>query len=108
LEDERDDDDDSGEEKEAEANADGKQKKQKKKKKSKKVRDRERARKERGRDQEESKVEQDFYLEEHEDPYFILMCLLADLQSVRKYVKDIWIDYKAGKVDLMTVSVVND
>lgn len=42
--------------------------------------------------------------DEDEDPYFVLMCLLSDLKSIREYLKEVWKEYKAGKVDLITVS----
>jgi hypothetical protein len=43
--------------------------------------------------------------DEDEDPYFVLMCLLSDLKSIREYLKEVWHEYKAGKVDLITVSL---
>jgi hypothetical protein len=49
--------------------------------------------------------EDDYSLEENEDPFFVLMCLLSDLKSMREYIREIWQEYKDGKVDLITVSV---
>lgn len=43
-------------------------------------------------------------LSEEEDPFFVLMCLLSDLKAMRKYVKELWQEYKQGTTDLITVS----
>lgn len=52
------------------------------------------------------KSAKDYYLadDEQEDPYFVLMCLLSDLKSMRDYIKEIWQEYKDEKLDLITVS----
>lgn len=50
-----------------------------------------------------------FYLEEEdEDPYFVLVCLLSDLQSMRAYIKQLWNDYKHNQVDLITASLTTN
>lgn len=38
--------------------------------------------------------------ESDDDPYFALICLLFDLESMREYIREVWMDYKDGKVDL--------
>jgi hypothetical protein len=70
----------------------------KKTKKSKKARDREKAKK-----RLHAYTQENFYLDEDEDPYFVLHCLLLDLDSLREYLKGLWSDYREGKVDLTTV-----
>lgn len=43
-----------------------------------------------------------------EDPYFVLTCLLSDLNSMRDYIKQIWQEYRDGRLDLMTVSLTTN
>jgi hypothetical protein len=45
---------------------------------------------------------------DEEDPYFVLICLLSDLKSMRDYIKEIWREYREGKVDLVTVSLTTN
>jgi hypothetical protein len=49
-------------------------------------------------------AKQIYFRDEDEDPHFVLMCLLSDLQATRKYIKEVWQEYKEAKVDLVTVS----
>jgi hypothetical protein len=54
-------------------------------------------------------TQQVYFLDDYDDdPYFVLMCLLSDLRSMRKYIKEIWQEYKDGKVDLVTVSLTTN
>lgn len=46
--------------------------------------------------------------EKAEDPYFVLMCLLNDLKEMRQYIKELWQDYKEGRVDLATASLTTN
>jgi hypothetical protein len=47
-----------------------------------------------------------YLLDVDEDRYFVLMCLLSDLKSMRGYIKEVWQEYRDGKVDLITVSTL--
>jgi hypothetical protein len=49
-----------------------------------------------------------FLREDDEDPYFVLMCLLSDLKAMREYIKEVWQEYKDGKVDLVTASLTTN
>ena len=50
-------------------------------------------------------AKQIYFRDEDEDPHFVLMCLLSDLQAMRKYIKEVWQEYREAKVDLVTVSI---
>ncbi|CZR63378.1 uncharacterized protein PAC_13275 [Phialocephala subalpina] len=39
---------------------------------------------------------------------FEVYCLYTDFNQVREYIQDMWLDYKAHKIDLMNVSIVTD
>lgn len=43
-----------------------------------------------------------------EEIYFAIFCLFDDLRQVRKSIQSAWEDYKSGKSDLMTASVVTN
>jgi hypothetical protein len=46
--------------------------------------------------------------DEEEDSYFVLMCLLSDLKTMREYIMEIWQEYKEGKLNLVTVSLTTN
>lgn len=74
-----------------------------KKKKSKKCRDRQKAKVQALRSNKEwsDGIGEG---QEEEDPYFVLMCLLSDMMLMRKYIKEIWAEYRQKKINLVTVS----
>jgi len=39
---------------------------------------------------------------------FAVFCLFEDLRRIRMFIEQVWKDYKAGKLDLMTASVVTN
>ncbi|EQB43801.1 hypothetical protein CGLO_17506 [Colletotrichum gloeosporioides Cg-14] len=43
-----------------------------------------------------------------DDPRIELWCLLIEIRDIRRYVKSIWAEYVAGKVDLVTASLVTE
>ncbi|KAJ0347056.1 hypothetical protein COL154_008217 [Colletotrichum chrysophilum] len=43
-----------------------------------------------------------------DDPRIELWCLLIEIRDIRRYVKSIWSEYVAGKVDLVTASLVTE
>jgi hypothetical protein len=48
---------------------------------------------------------QQMQMQDDDDPHFVLTCLLFDLRSMREYIKEVWKEYREGKVDLITVSI---
>jgi hypothetical protein len=44
----------------------------------------------------------------NEETYFALFCFFDDLNQLRDFLHELWSDYKAGKVDLITVSVTTN
>lgn len=43
-----------------------------------------------------------------DDPRIEFWCLLIEIRDIRRYVKSIWSEYVAGKVDLVTASLVTE
>ncbi|KAH0438394.1 hypothetical protein CcaCcLH18_03381 [Colletotrichum camelliae] len=43
-----------------------------------------------------------------DDPRIELYCLLHEIRDIRRYVKSVWAEYVAGKVDLVTASLVTE
>jgi hypothetical protein len=43
-----------------------------------------------------------------EEVYFAIFCFFRDLDRLRDFLRDLWLDYKAGLSDLITVSVTTN
>ncbi|KAK6526597.1 hypothetical protein TWF694_005179 [Orbilia ellipsospora] len=55
----------------------------------------------------EFKIENE-YDKDISEPFFIVYCLLLDLNRIRDYIKELWVEYKDGKLDAMTAGVTTN
>ncbi|KAI9091296.1 hypothetical protein DFS34DRAFT_329689 [Phlyctochytrium arcticum] len=46
--------------------------------------------------------------EDDSEVFFSVYCLFKDLANIRAFIQDLWKEYKAGKVDLVTASVTTN